>query len=80
MRLHEIPIQDPGLGVYQIHVQLQNLCLEMKSLKQDRTTRPEVHEEVWCIKCKGQGHDKDHCPVFTNYLVAGWPMPVRLEA
>jgi len=68
MRLHEIPIKDPGLGVQQIHVQLQNLCLEMQSLKHDRTTQPEVHKEVWCIKCKGQGHDKDHCPVFANYL------------
>lgn len=33
MRLHETPIQHPGLGVQQIHAQLQNLCLEMQSLK-----------------------------------------------
>ena len=33
MRLQETPIQDPELGVQQIHVQLQNLCLEMQSLK-----------------------------------------------
>ena len=31
--LHETPIQDPGMGVKKIHVQLQNLCLEMKILK-----------------------------------------------
>lgn len=37
MRLHETPIQDPNLGVQQIHVQLENLCLEMYSLKQDKT-------------------------------------------
>lgn len=36
MRLHETLIQDPGLGVQQIHVQLQNICLEMQSLKRDR--------------------------------------------
>jgi len=29
MRLHETLIQDPNLGVQQIHVQLKNLCLEM---------------------------------------------------
>jgi len=34
MRLHETPIQDPGLGVQQIQAQIQNLCLEMQSLKQ----------------------------------------------
>jgi len=71
MRLHETPIQDPGLGVQQIHANLENLCLEMQILKQDRTPWPEVRKEVWCIKCKGQGHDKDHCPVFANYLVGG---------
>ena len=52
----------------------------MKSLKQDRTIQLEVREEVWCLKCKGQGHDKDHFPVFVNYIVRGGPMPLRLEA
>lgn len=33
MRLHETPIQDPGLGVQQIHTQMKTLCLEMQSLK-----------------------------------------------
>jgi len=80
MRLHEIPIQDPRLGVQQIHVQLQNLCLEMQSFKKDRTPRPKVREEVWCTKCKGQGHKKDHCLVFMNYLVGGGMIPLRLEA
>ena len=51
----------------------------VQSLKQDRTTRPKVRDEVWCIKCKGQGHDKDHCLVFMIYLAGGEPMPLRLE-
>ena len=58
----------------------QNLCLEMQNLKQDRTPQPKACEEVWCIKCKAQGHDKDHCPVFTDYLAGGGPMPLRPEA
>ena len=77
MRLYETPIQDPSLGVQQIHVQLKNLCLEMQSLKQDKTTRPEAREEVWCIKCKGQGDDEDYCLDFANYLAGGGPMPLR---
>ena len=77
MRLHETPIQDLGLGVQQIHVQLQNLCLEMQSLKQDRAPQLEACEEVWCIKCKGQGHDKDHYLVFASYLVRGGLMSLR---
>lgn len=42
--------------------------------------QPEAREEVWCIKCKGLGHDKDHYPVFANYLVGGGPMSLRPEA
>ena len=52
----------------------------MQSLKQDRTTQPEVRDEVWCIKCKGQGHDKDHFRVFENYLAVGGPIPLRPES
>lgn len=80
MTLHQTQILDPRLGVQQIHAQLKNLCLEMQILKQDRTTWPEAREEVWCIKCKGQGHDKDHCPVFMNFLTGGGSMPLRPEA
>lgn len=29
MRLHETPMQDHGLVVKQIHMQLQNICLEI---------------------------------------------------
>ena len=80
MRLHETAIQDPGLRVQQIHQQLQNLCLEMQRLKQDRAPQPEVHEELWCVKSKGQGHEKYHCPIFVNYLARGGPMPLRVES
>ena len=80
MRLHETPIQDVALGVQQIHAELQNLFLEFESLKKDRVARPEVREEVWCLKCKSQGHDKDHCPVFANYVAVGRSMPLRPKA
>lgn len=74
MRLHETSMQDLNLGIQKIHEQLQNLFLEMKSLKKDKTTRPEAHEEVWRIKCKGQVHDKHHYPVFMNYVSTGGPI------
>jgi len=35
--------------------------------------------EVWCLKCKGHGHNKDHCPVYQNYLIGGGPIPLKLE-
>jgi len=80
MRLHETTIQDAALGVQQIHAELQNPCLEFQSLKKDKVARPEVHKEVWCLKCKSQRHDKDHFPIFANYVPGGWPVPLRLES
>lgn len=77
MWLHETQIQYPNLQVHQIHSQLKNLYLEMQSLKQDRIVRLEVYEEVWCVQCKGQGHDKYHCLVFANYIMGGGPMQLR---
>lgn len=52
----------------------------MQSLKQHRMVQPKVCKEVWCAKCKSQGHDKDHYLVFMNYLAWGGSMPLILEA
>lgn len=51
----------------------------MKSLKKDKIAWPEVHKEVWCLKCKRQGHEKDNYPIFTNYVELGGPMLLRSE-
>lgn len=80
MRLNKTSLQDPRLGVQQIQVQIQNFCFKMKKLKQEQATRLEVQEEVWCIKCRSQGHDKDHYPISVNYVEAGGPIPLRPEA
>jgi len=52
----------------------------MQSLKQDRIARPEVCDEVWCVKSKVQGHDKDHIEVLMNYLTGRGPIPLRPKA
>lgn len=75
-----MPMQDLNLGVQQIHAQLQNICLEMQILKQDRIVGLEVREEMWCLKCKGQGHDKDHYRVFVNYIIGVGLIPLKPEA
>jgi len=33
--------------------------------------------EVWWIKCKVEGHYKDQCLVYPNYLVVGGPNPLK---
>lgn len=76
MKLHDTSLQDLGLGVQQIQAHIQNLCLEMKKLKQEQAPRPKVREEVWC---RSQGHDKDHYPVSVNYVATGGLTPLRPE-
>lgn len=71
MRLHASSIQDTNLGLHEIHSQLASLHLELQSLKKGKETKIEVCAEVWCFKCKGHGHDKDHYLVYVNYITRG---------
>ena len=52
----------------------------MQSLKQHIIVRSEVRKEVWFLKCKGQGHDKDHYLVFANYFATGGRMNLQSDA
>jgi len=80
MRLHETLIPNLGLGVQQIQAQVQNLCLEMHKLKQEQTPCSKFWEEVWCVRCKSKGHDKDHCLVLVNFVITRGPTLVQPEA
>ena len=33
-------------------------------------------QDIWCLRCKAQGHTKDNCPVFAEYLASGAPNPL----
>ena len=52
--------------------QLANLTLQLHEIKKGK----EVAQELWCTKCKGQGHTKDNCLVFVEYLSSGNPNPL----
>ena len=72
MRLEASPMFDSTLGMDQIQKQLVNITLELQSLKIGK----EVQEEVWCTRCRTEGHSKEHYPVFPEYLVSGAPNPL----
>lgn len=80
MILHAMPMSNATLGVQKIHSQLQSLRLEFQNLKKDKEAKPEVRAKVQCLKCKSQGHGKEHCPVFVKFITRGGPTPLRLEA
>ena len=62
MRLEASPMSDSTLGMEWV-----NITLELQSLKKGK----ELREEVWCTRCKTEGHSKEQCLVFTQYLASG---------
>ncbi len=45
--------------------------LELRDMRKGKV----FHEEVWCTRCKTEGHDKEQCPALRNYLNTGAPSP-----
>ena len=72
MKLEASPLQEASVRMAQIHSQLANLTLQLQDIKKGK----EIREEVWCTKCRTEGHSKEHCPVYAKYLVAGAPNPL----
>ena len=47
--------------------------MELQDLNKGKEVNSETHSEVWCTKCKVEGHHKDQCPMFWDYIAAGGP-------
>jgi hypothetical protein len=73
MRLEALSLSKSTMGMDQIQKQLVNITLELQSLKKGK----EVREEVWCTRCITEGHSRERCPVFAEYLASGAPNPLR---
>ena len=72
MKLEESPLADTSTGMTNLQNQLANLTLQMHEIKKGK----EIAQEIWCIKCKAQGHTKYNCPVYIEYLASGAPNPL----
>ena len=72
MRLEALPLSESTMGMDQLQKQLVNITLELQSLKKGK----EVCEKVWCTRCIIEGHSKEHCLVFAEYLASGAPNPL----
>jgi hypothetical protein len=71
MKLESSPVGDSG-GMAQVQTQLVALTIQLEEL----TKGKEKQEQVWCTKCRTEGHHKDECPTFTQYLETGAPNPL----
>jgi hypothetical protein len=34
-------------------------------------------EYIWCVRCISEGHEKEHCPIFHEYLASGALIPLK---
>jgi len=71
MKLEASPVGDGG-GMVQVETQLASLTIQLEML----TKGKEKWEQVWCTKCRNEGHHKDECPTFVHYLATGAPNPL----
>jgi hypothetical protein len=71
MKLEASPVGD-GTGMAQVQSQLVVLMIQLSELMKGK----EKHEQVWCITCKTEGHRKDECPTFVQYMATGAPNPL----
>jgi hypothetical protein len=69
MKLESTPMAESSYGMSQILSQLTRLSLQVEDMKKDNEKYK--REEIWCIGCKLEGHDKEHCPLFHEYLASG---------
>jgi hypothetical protein len=69
MKLESTPMAQSSSGMSQILSQLTSLSLQLKDMNKDKG-KGKI-EDIWCIRCKSKGHDKEHCPLFHDYLSSG---------
>jgi hypothetical protein len=51
----------------QVQMQLNALKIQLEEL----TKGKEKHEKFWCTKCSTEGHEKEECSTFMQYLEKG---------
>jgi len=75
MKLESTPMAESSSGMSQILNQLTILSLQVEYMKNDKVK--EKREDIWCIRCKLEGHDKENFPLFHEYLASGAPIPLN---
>ena len=65
MKLEASPIDETVIGMSQIQEKLVNLTNQLQDSKKVK----DEHDDFQCTWCYMDGHMKDSCPSFWNYLL-----------
>jgi hypothetical protein len=68
MKLESSPMGESNLGMSQILSQLTSLSLQVEDMKKDKGK--DKREDIWCVRCRSEGHDKEKYPLFHEYLAS----------
>jgi hypothetical protein len=75
MKLETTPMGESISCTSQILSQITILSLQVEDMKKDKGKNK--REDIWCIRCKSEGHDKEHYPLFHEYLASGASIPLK---
>jgi hypothetical protein len=75
MKLESAPMGESSSGMSQILIQLTSLSLQVEDMKKDKGK--DKREDIWCVKCRSKGHEKEHCPLFHEYFFGGALIPLK---
>jgi hypothetical protein len=75
MKIESAPMGESRSGMSQILSQLTSLSLQVEDMKKDKGK--DKREDIWCVRCRSEGHDKEHFPLFNEYLDSGAPIPLK---
>jgi hypothetical protein len=75
MNLESALMGESSSGMSQVLSQLTSLSLQVEDMKKDKGK--DKREYIWCVRCKSEGHDKEHCPLFHEYLASRALIPLK---
>jgi len=75
MNLESTSMGESNSGMSQILSQLTSLSVRVEDMKRDKGK--DKREDIWCVKCRSEGHDKEHCPLFNEYLASRALSPLK---
>jgi hypothetical protein len=71
LQLEENQYQQTDPTIEELKEDLKNLTFQLNQNK-----NKDKREVVWCTTCRMEGHHKNECPTFTQYMAAGMPNPL----
>jgi hypothetical protein len=66
MNLESSPMGESSSVMSQILSQLTIVSQQVEDMKKDKGK--DKREDIWCIRCKSEDHDKENYPLFHEYL------------